>query len=283
MSHFCSVSVAGDESPLDGTLRKVHIFKAPPHGPEEASVLTALISDIHANREALAAVLSHIRSTGADRIAVLGDIVGYGADPGYCIDAVRQLEAEGAIVLKGNHDEAAAGADNDMSGTAQAAIAWTRERIGPEEKAWLAGLPLSCAEPDLLLVHANGWHPQGWGYIRTAQEAERSMRRTAQRLTFCGHTHQPSVFHMSANRPASLFVPVTGVAIPLIETRQWLAITPAVGQPRDGNRAAGYVLFDDVRREIMYQRVPYDCETASRKILAAGLPASLAERLLKGQ
>ena len=246
-------------------------------------MLTALISDIHANREALTAVLSHVRASGADRIVVLGDIVGYGADPSFCLDRVRELQANGAIVLKGNQDEAAAGADNDMSGTAQAAIEWTRGQISAEEKAWLANLPLTASEPGVLFVHANGWHPQGWGYIRTAQEAERSMRRTAQRFTFCGHTHQPSVFHMSANRPASLFVPVTGVAIPLIETRQWLAITPAVGQPRDGNRAAGYVLFDDLRREIMYQRVPYDCETASRKIHAAGLPSSLAERLLKGQ
>lgn len=246
-------------------------------------MLTAVISDIHANREALTAVLSHVRASGADRIAVLGDIVGYGADPGFCIDAVRQLQAEGAIVLKGNHDEAAAGLDNDMSATAQAAIVWTRDQIGDEEKAWLSGLPLSCAEPGVLFVHANGWNPQGWGYIRTPQEAERSMRRTPERLTFCGHTHQPSVFHMSSKRPAALFVPVTGVAIPLVETRQWLAIAPAVGQPRDGNRSAGYILFDQARREITFQRVPYDCETASRKILAAGLPPSLAARLLKGQ
>lgn len=246
-------------------------------------MLTALISDIHANREALTAVLSHIRSAGADRIAVLGDIVGYGADPRFCLDTVRELAAGGAIVLKGNHDEAASGGETGMGGVAQAAIAWTREQLNIEEKAWLAGLPLTAQEPGTLFVHANGWAPSGWGYIRTAQEAERSMRRTKERLTFCGHTHQPSVFHMSANRPAALFVPVTGVAIPLVETRQWLAVTPAVGQPRDGNRAAGYILFDETRRQITYQRVPYDCEAASRKILAAGLPPSLAERLLKGQ
>lgn len=245
-------------------------------------MLTALISDIHANREALAAVLAQIRTAGADRIVVLGDIVGYGADPLFCIDAVRQLEADGAIVLKGNHDEAAAGGDNDMSPNAQAAIEWTRERIGPEEKSWLSRLELTFEEPGNLFVHANAWSPAGWGYVRSAPEAERSMRRTAQRLTFCGHTHRPAVFHMSANRPAALFVPVTGVAIPLIETRQWLAVAPAVGQPRDGNRAAGYVLFDEPRRQITYVRVPYDCETAARKVLDAGLPPSLAERLMKG-
>jgi diadenosine tetraphosphatase ApaH/serine/threonine PP2A family protein phosphatase len=268
---------------LDAAQQRGHIFQAVPRALDEAPVLTAVISDIHANREALTAVLSHIRASGVDRIAVLGDIVGYGADPEFCIDAVRQLEAEGAIVIQGNHDEAAAGLDNDMSATAQAAIAWTRERLGTAEKAWLAGLPLSSTQPGVLFVHANGWNPQGWGYIRTAQEAERSMRRTTERLTFCGHTHQPSVFHMSSNRPAALFVPVPGVAIPLVETRQWLSVAPAVGQPRDGNRSAGYILFDDARREINFQRVPYDCEAASRKILAAGLPPSLAERLLKGQ
>lgn len=246
-------------------------------------MLTALISDIHANREALTATLAHIRASGAERLIVLGDLVGYGADPLFCLDAIRQLAADGAIVLKGNHDEAAAGANNDMSAVAQSAIEWTRGQLGPDEKAWLSNLPLSYEEPGKLFVHANAWQPAGWGYIRSPAEAERSMRRTAQRLTFCGHTHQPAVFHMSANRPAALFVPVTGVAIPLIETRQWLAVAPAVGQPRDGNRAAGYILFDEARRQITYVRVPYDCETAAQKILAAGLPPTLAERLLKGQ
>jgi diadenosine tetraphosphatase ApaH/serine/threonine PP2A family protein phosphatase len=268
---------------LDAAWKRGHIFKAFLCVFHEASVLTAVISDIHANREALTAVLSHIRASGAERIVVLGDIVGYGADPEFCIDAVRQLEAAGAIVLKGNHDEAAAGLDNDMNATAQAAIAWTRDRLSTAEKTWLAGLPISSTEPGVLFVHANGWNPQGWGYIRTPQEAERSMRRTTERLTFCGHTHRPAVFHMSPNRPAALFVPVAGVTIPLIETRQWLVIAPAVGQPRDGNRSSGYVLYDSACREITFQRVPYDCETASRKILAAGLPPSLAERLLKGQ
>lgn len=246
-------------------------------------MLTALISDIHANREALTATLNHVRGSGADRVIVLGDIVGYGADPLFCCDAIRALEADGALVLKGNHDEAAAGLDNDMNAVAQTAIAWTRDQLGPDDKQWLSALPLTAEEPGQLFVHANGWSPAGWGYVRAAADAERSMRRTAQRLTFCGHTHHPAVFHMSAHRPASLFVPVPGVAIPLIETRQWLAVAPAVGQPRDGNRAAGYILFDEARREITYTRVPYDCETAARKILDAGLPASLAERLLKGQ
>ena len=246
-------------------------------------MLTALISDIHANREALTASLHHIQAMGVDRIIVLGDIVGYGADPQFCCDQVRELQQKGALIIKGNHDEAAAGRDNDMSPTAQAAIAWTREQIGPDEKDWLSHLPLTHEEPGTLFVHANGWAPSGWGYVNKAAEAERSMRRTGHRLTFCGHTHQPAVFHMSPHRPAALFVPVTGVAIPLIETRQWLAVAPAIGQPRDGDRAAGYILLDEARRQITYQRVPYDCETAAQKILAAGLPPSLAERLLKGQ
>lgn len=243
---------------------------------------TALISDIHANREALAATLSHVRMAGADRIVVLGDIVGYGADPLFCIDTVRALAEEGALVLKGNHDEAAALGDNGMSADAQTAIEWTRTQIGADEKHWLAGLPLAQEERDCLFVHANGWSPGGWGYVRTAAEAERSMRRTAQRMTFCGHTHRPTVFHMSAHRPAALFVPVANVAIPLLETRQWLVVAPAVGQPRDGNPASGYMLFDDERHEITLVRVPYDCEAAARKVRAAGLPSNLAERLVKG-
>lgn len=246
-------------------------------------MLTALLSDIHGNREALTAVLAHLRASGADRIVILGDIVGYGADPLFCCDTVRALQAEGALVIRGNHDAAAAGQETEMGGLAQTAIEWTRDKIGPDEKTWLAQLPMSCDEPGVLFVHANGWSPGGWGYIRDAADAERSMRRTTQRLTFCGHTHQPAVFHMSRARPASLFVPVTNVAIPLIETRQWLAVTGAVGQPRDGNPAAAYTLFDDTKRQMTYLRVPYDNESAARKISAAGLPPFLAERLLKGQ
>lgn len=246
-------------------------------------MLTALLSDIHGNREALAATLAHAQASGADRFVVLGDIVGYGADPLYCCDTIRALEADGALVIRGNHDAAAAGQDTDMGGLARTAIEWTRDQIGPDEKNWLANLPLQIEEPGTLFVHANGWSPAGWGYIRTAADAERSLRRTAERLTFCGHTHQPAVFHMSPTRPAALFVPVTGVAIPLIETRQWLAVCGAVGQPRDGNAAAAYTLFDEAKRTITYIRVPYDCESAARKISAAGLPPFLAERLLKGQ
>ena len=246
-------------------------------------MLTALLSDIHGNREALTAVLAHVQAAGADRIVILGDIVGYGADPLFCCDTVRALEAEGALVIRGNHDAAAAGQETQMGGLAQTAIEWTRGKIGPDESLWLGNLPMSGEQADILFVHANGWSPGSWGYIRAAADAERSMRRTPQRLTFCGHTHQPAVFHMSRARPAALFVPVTNVAIPLIETRQWLAVTGAVGQPRDGNPAAAYTLFDDTKKQITYLRVPYDTESAARKISAAGLPPFLAERLMKGQ
>jgi diadenosine tetraphosphatase ApaH/serine/threonine PP2A family protein phosphatase len=250
---------------------------------QEAVVLTALISDIHANREALTATLDQIKTKGADRIIVLGDIVGYGADPQFCCDQIRELQDKGAIVLRGNHDEAAAGAPYEMSAQARMAIEWTREQIDADAKAWLAHLPLSHEEAGTLFVHANGWSPGHWAYINQAADAERSMRRTGHRLTVCGHTHQPAIFHMPAHRPAALFVPVSGIAIPLVETRQWLAIAPAIGQPRDGDPAAGYILLDEARREMTYHRVPYDCERAAQKIRDAGLPIALADRLLKGR
>lgn len=246
-------------------------------------MLIGLLSDIHANREALDACLAHAERAGVGRYAFLGDIVGYGADPAYAVEVVMRYADQGAIVVRGNHDEAVAGSSEDFNASAAAAIRWTRDCLGSAETRYLAELPLTYDEEDMLLVHANGWAPGAWGYIRTAVEAERSMRRTSARVTVCGHTHFPRLFHLPPGRPASPFAPVPGIAIPLTPGRRWLAVLGAVGQPRDGNPAACYGLLDQERGTLTYARVPYDAETAARKIMAAGLPPILGLRLLKGE
>lgn len=242
----------------------------------------AVLSDIHANLEALTACLDHAARAGAERYVFLGDYVGYGADPGPALAVVREHAAGGAVALKGNHDEAASGVDLPMNGLARAAIAWTRERLDAGEKAFLAGLPYKAQEDDLLLVHANGWAPKDWGYVTGPVEAERSLGRTAARVTLCGHLHVPALYHMAPGRPAAPFVPVPGEPVPLMSTRRWLAVIPAVGQPRDGDPRAGYALLDTGARSLAFYRVAYDVEAAAAKIVAAGLPPRLAARLAEG-
>ena len=242
----------------------------------------ALFSDVHGNREAFAACLADAAGRGHDRIVLLGDYVGYGADPSWVVDTCARLVEDGAAALLGNHDQAVFGSDEDMNSRARAAIRWTRDRLDAAQIKWLRKLPLMLREEDRLFVHANGWAPESWGYVTSAREAERSMRRTDARATFCGHTHVPVLYHMAQDRPAAPFVPVPDRPIPLLTTRRWLAVIGAVGQPRDGIPAACYGLYDTDRRELTIRRVAYDIDAAAEKIRAAGLPASLADRLYRG-
>lgn len=247
-------------------------------------MLIALLSDIHGNREALDACLDHAGRMRADAYVFLGDYVGYGADPVSVLDTVRTYVARGAVALRGNHDEAASdGLGLDMNPLARAAIAWTHRQLDGERRAFLASLPLAHREGERLFVHANAWAPGDWGYVFDPVEAERSMRRTDARLTFCGHTHVPAVFQRLGAGAALPFTPAAGAGVPLAAGRQWLAVIGAVGQPRDGDPAACYALLDRERNLLTYLRVPYDVEAAASKIRAAGLPAPLAARLFEGR
>ena len=246
-------------------------------------MLTAIMSDIHGNREAFAACLEHARRAGASRMIYLGDYVGYGADPGWVTETVQSHVREGAVALIGNHDHAIAGSDENMNAEARAAIVWTRGELNDAQRAFLAALPLTHREGHRLYVHANAWAPAQWGYIQGPIEAELSLRRTDARITICGHTHIPAIYGMSPAKPAVGHTPATGVAVPLLRSRHWLCTIGAVGQPRDGNPAAAYALLDDVSDTLTTVRVPYDVESAAQKIVAAGLPPRLAARLHLGR
>jgi len=243
----------------------------------------ALLADVHANREALAACLDHARHHGVGHYVFLGDLVGYGADPEWVLDTAIDLAREGARVVLGNHDAAVLrGAERTMRDDAQAAVAWMRARIAPAHLEFLAGLPLSLASADSLYVHANAWKPGGWEYIATSVDARRSLDATDCRFTFCGHLHVPALYHQGTMGRVAHFAPVAGVEIPLGSHHRWLAVLGAVGQPRDGNPAASYAIHDLEQRHLTFHRVPYDVESAARKITEAGLPAWLAARLETG-
>ena len=243
----------------------------------------ALVADLHANREAIAAVLAHADAQRPDRYAFLGDFVGYGADPGWVIDVVRERIAAGAVAVGGNHDAAVArGPLPSMTPVARTAVAWTRARLDAAQLAFLDTLPLTVTEGDSLLVHANAWAPAAWEYILGRADAARSMLATERRTTFCGHVHVPALYHQTSTGKTGAFTPTPGIAIPLSEQRHWLAIPGSAGQPRDGNPAACYAMFDDRERTLVFYRVPYDHERAAAKVRAAGLPQNLADRLHDG-
>lgn len=242
----------------------------------------ALLTDIHANREALEAVLRDLAGRRADRIVVLGDIVGYGADPAWCADRVADLAAKGAIVLQGNHDAAVDRPDGAMNAIARAAIDWTRPRLSAAQKAFLAALPLTACEADIQFVHASADHPQDWIYITGERSAWPSFAASKARVILCGHVHVPAIYSCDmTNRVQSQRI-TTARPVPLIRSRRWLAVIGAVGQPRDGVPEAAYAILDTAANDLTFHRVAYDRAAAAAKLRAAGLPEPLALRLLNG-
>ena len=243
----------------------------------------AVVTDLHANREAVESVFAHARDHGATEFALLGDFVGYGADPAWVVDRVRELVNAGAIAICGNHDEAAViGSTSQMRSEARAAIDWTRSQLDPEQLDFLASLPFQVQRGNSLYVHANAFAPSQWEYIQTRSEAVRSIHATPCHYTFCGHVHEPHLYHLGATGKAGEFLPTPDIPIPLPGYRQWLVIPGSAGQPRDGNPAACYAMFEPEAQRITYHRVPYDHESAAAKIRAAGLPERLAARLAEG-
>jgi diadenosine tetraphosphatase ApaH/serine/threonine PP2A family protein phosphatase len=165
---------------------------------------------------------------------------------------------------------------------AREVVAWTRSQLDDDQLDFLATLPMSVVDGDRLFVHANAFAPEEWVYVVSRIEAIRSLHATAAHITFCGHVHEPRLFHLSPTGKAGDFVPVPDMPIPLSAQRQWLVIPGSAGQPRDGNPAACYASFEIASGTLTYHRVPYDHETAAAKIRAAGLPERLAERLIDG-
>jgi diadenosine tetraphosphatase ApaH/serine/threonine PP2A family protein phosphatase len=242
----------------------------------------ALLADIHGNREAMTACLADAERRHADQLVFLGDLVGYGADPGWVVDHVSERVDRGALAILGNHDAAAAGAREDMNEMAQEAIEWTRLQLDATQKNFLGALPLTVKHEGRLFVHASPFEPSRWHYVTGSQAARNNLVAMDVSQSFCGHVHIPALYGLSLTGKLMEFSPVAGTAIPLLQRRRWLAVIGAVGQPRDHNSAACYAVLDDKANTLTFRRVPYDVSTAARKIRDAGLPAILATRLERG-
>lgn len=247
----------------------------------------ALLSDLHANLRALEACLAHARAQGATRLAILGDIVGYGPEPGLVVDRVMALAREGAVVLQGNHDQLAVTGEAGAT-VAHAGARWTHDHLSVLQCAFLQSLPLTATLGDILLVHATADDPPAWYYVRDARQAARSLDAACAgggiRYVFGGHVHEQRLWFAGRRGDLLPFAPTPGAPIALPRHRRWLATIGSVGQPRDHDTRAGYALWEDTDPpQLTFFRVPYDHVAEAQAVRATDLPAAFAQRLLEGR
>ena len=247
----------------------------------------ALMSDIHSNIQAFDACLDHARAQGAGQFALLGDLVGYGADPGPVVGRARALALEGALLIKGNHDAMAVAPPPAVANLGDSSAGWTHQQLNDADRLFLQDLPLARTHRTCLLVHASADGPELWRYVYDQRAAAASLDAAATRPevrhVFGGHVHMQTLYFRGAGTDLMKFTPTPGVAIPVPRHRHWLATIGSVGQPRDGNPQAMYALFDDERLMLTFHRVHYDHQSAAAAIRRAGLPAFFADRLGQGR
>lgn len=247
----------------------------------------ALLSDIHANSQAFEACLEHARQQGAAQFALLGDLVGYGADPVAVVERVQSLVADGALAIKGNHDEMAVTPPEACANLGSSTAAWTHAQLSESHRAFLDQLPLTLQHETLLLVHASVDGPELWRRVHDERAANASLNVAAAYLAvrhvFGGHVHEQSLYCRGGTSRLMKFKPTPGVAVPVPKHRHWLATIGSVGQPRDGNPQAMYALFDPEQMQLTFHRVAYDHAAAAAAIRRAGLPVYFADRLARGR
>ena len=237
-----------------------------------------ILGDIHANIQALDAVLGELARERVDHYISVGDIVGYGGDPTTCIDRVRSIKA---TVVAGNHDWAVVGKlDTSFFNVyAKAAVDWTASVLSADEKAWLANLPLSTElENHITVAHATVDAPEHFDYIQTYYDAVRSINAMKTPVAFTEHSHVPVAFLVKDSLSLSMEAHIS-----LQGVHRALVNVGSIGQPRDENPMAAFALYDTQSREYELRRVRYDIKGACDRIRKVGLPAILAERLKFGR
>jgi diadenosine tetraphosphatase ApaH/serine/threonine PP2A family protein phosphatase len=237
----------------------------------------AILGDIHANIHALEAVVADARAYGCTEFQLLGDVVGYGAFPSECVELARSLTR---ICVLGNHDQAAAAEITlaDFSETASVSLEWTRGKLSADQRSWLGALMPRRQVRGTTLVHASLDSPLSWGYVRSLATAELSMALQGLPVCFIGHTHVP-IGYVHGGEEFSLGI---GEGISLDPKSKYLINAGSVGQPRDGDWRAAYLIHDEDEHGLWLRRVEYDVESAASAVLAAGLPEKLATRLRTG-
>ena len=237
----------------------------------------AILGDIHGNWEALTAVLDDARQRGVDQHLSVGDLVGYNPDPIRCIDHVRDI---GCIVVQGNHDffSVRMPSTRDMSAVAAAAIEWTRAHLHDDHRLYLGKLPRTRMFDNISIAHNTLEEPRVWQYMLEVDDASRSFAFQRTPLCFIGHTHVPVLFHKKDR-----IVTVTKLETFKLEPEsQYVVNVGSVGQPRDRDPRASYVIYDSETGEITLKRIAYEVGRTQEKIRKSGLPLWLALRLSFG-
>lgn len=261
----------------------------------------AILSDIHSNLEALTAVLEVCNKEKITDYIFLGDVVGYNANPRECLAIVRQLNIVARV--RGNHDDYAIRGDIAESGfnpNARRAVEWTREQLSDEDRQWLDAAPYEKKMflEGATLVHATLDSPDSWGYILDQFHAEDNFSYQRSNLCFCGHSHVPVAFvkiqvtekgqraieKLSSweSQPDEDFTQADCIEASYRKNQKYLFNVGSIGQPRNGDPRASFVIWDTDALKVWRYRIPYDIATTQQKILAAGLPERLAERLAVG-
>lgn len=237
----------------------------------------AIFSDIHANLEALEAMLADANECQCTDFVCLGDVVGYNANPHECAERVREMDCP---VVKGNHDEQASlnKSSRDFNELAEHAISWTRDHLTDQDKEWLRDLRLQRPVGDFTIVHATLDRPGQWGYVFNNLNAAASFTCQETAVCFFGHTHVPMAFIRDEG--------IRRVKIEHLRidpAKKYFINVGSVGQPRDGDWRAAYCIYDVAANDVEQRRVRYDVATAQEKIINAGLPPLLAKRLAIGR
>ena len=241
----------------------------------------ALVSDVHANLAAFEAVIAAVERDGRiDQMWCLGDLVGYGPDPGACI---RLLNEYPHLCVAGNHDKAAAGliSIDEFNLDAAWAAMWTAGQLTEDERLYLAGIPEVVIEGDFTLVHGS-LHEPLWEYLVSEPAAARHLALQSTLYSFIGHSHLQLAFLEQRRDSPKGFALEPGASITLGDART-IANPGSVGQPRDGDARAGYAILDTDSATISYHRVVYDIERTQRAMATAGLPRHLIDRLALGR
>jgi predicted phosphodiesterase len=235
-----------------------------------------VFSDVHGNVEALERVLEEAAAQRPDIIVSLGDVVGYGANPNECIDLVEEFAH---IKIGGNHDLAIAGItdSDDFNRIAKRAIQWTAKMLKPQRIELLSMYDLIKRHGSCVFAHASPLSPLDWEYVYTVKQAQRIIEERSEKFVFVGHTHVPGIVLWDRRNGCRV---VDSSILQIRPENHYLVNVGSIGQPRDGIAAASYALLDTKKGTVSIRRIPYDIEQAQEKIRSAGLPESLASRLV---
>jgi len=253
-----------------------------PSFSKESPIRYAIVSDVHGNLEALTAVLADVRAQDVNGLLCLGDLVGYGADPAACVERVGELAL---AIVAGNHEHGTLGLmDLDwFNALARSAAVWTRGRLDADHQRYLERLPLWTVVEDATLVHASPRQPHEWDYLVTAEDGFDVFSEFDTRLCFVGHSHCPALWSLGSSGPQHVgYLSPARARVKLEDGRRYIINVGSVGQPRDRDPRAAYAIWDRDDRTVTIRRVEYDHRAAAQKIIAAGLPRPLADRLAHG-